>query len=138
MCAFFNKVSEAIIADVKAGTGTGSVFVLHIRADNDAMLYFMVKCSWKLVFNNTITCTWNDPELYIQESLQRLIGKKSLNIILSIRGDLSIIFEDDFELIIFNDSSYLEDVNLYFDYFLQSNNKIYFCVRDKFYMDGIN
>jgi hypothetical protein len=126
----------ALVQQVKCGLGTGSVFTLHLR--NEAgTCYLMVFCSWKLLQEGTITCSWKDPEIYIEEVFSAIKGLPLLSVSLAIGGDLVIELETGVCLYLFSDSAVPEDMAVESDYFVQVEDLIYTCLRGKFYWEQV-
>jgi hypothetical protein len=126
----------ALVQQVKCGPGTGSIFTLHLR--NEAgTCYLMVFCSWKLLQEGTITCSWRDPETYIEEVLSAIKGLRLLRVSLAIGGDLVIELETGGWLHLFSDSAVPEDRTVESDYFVQVGDLIYTCLRGKLYREQV-
>jgi hypothetical protein len=127
-------LSEAVVQEVKCGPGTGSIFTLHLNKP-EKTVYLMVFCSWKLLQDVLVTCSWKDTESYIAATLSAIKGQRLLDIRLAISGDLVLEIESGEQLLLFSDGAVPEEVALEADYFVEVGQTILTCLRGKFYSE---
>lgn len=68
-------IIDTKVVAVKAGTGTGSIFTLHLRPAAGEVRYLMVYCAWKMLRAGRVACTWQDPEAYLAAALSAHEGE---------------------------------------------------------------
>lgn len=128
---------EAVVQEVKCGPGTGSIFTLHLNKPKKT-IYLMVFCSWKLLQDERVTCTWKDTESFIAATLLAIKGQRFLDVRLAISGDLVLELESEKQLLLFSDGAVPEEVALEADYFVEVEQTILTCLRSRFYSERTN
>jgi hypothetical protein len=124
----------ASVRETKCGSGTGSIVNLHLNGST-GLLYLMIFCSWKILQQETVTCSWRDPESTIKTAFSAMKDLRVLNAHLAPGGDLGIELETGVWIYLFSDSAFPEEVEIESDYFVEVGATIYTCLRGRFYVE---
>lgn len=124
----------ASVREAKCGAGTGSLVNLHLTGPT-GVLYLMIFCSWKILQQEAITCSWKDPESSIEAAFLATNDLRVLSAHVTPGGDMSLELETGVWIYLFSDSSFPEEVEIESDYFLEVSSRIYTCLRGKFYVE---
>lgn len=106
----------------RAGSGTGSIFTLQfgpaLSVDkNQGEFSLMVYCAWRIVEGNNILCTWHgDSDSVLAPALKNLEGLQVIKATLSEWGDLTIDFNGELSLQIWNDAPFADSDSWFIGY----------------------
>jgi len=125
----------ASVREAKCGLGTGSIVNLHLEGGPTGLLYLMIFCSWKIVQQEAITCSWKDPESSIEAAFSATKNLRVLSAHVTSSGDVAIELETGVWIYLFSDSAISEDIEFDSDYFVEVGATSYTCLRGKFYVE---
>lgn len=126
----------AIVREARCGAGTGSIVTLHLQGST-GLFYLMIFCSWKILQQQTVTCSWKNPESWIEAAFSATKDSRVLSVHFAPSGDVSIELETGVWICLFSDSAFPEEVAIESDYFIEVGATIYTCLRGKFYVEEV-